>query len=99
MATTWMCVAVVGSISDRDEEGDEVVADDEQNEQKYAVPDEHVEQRETEAQELQTFGVLAEWDLLLVDLLMAAVTSFLGCLIEEAYFRSLAVNLSFLPVR
>lgn len=98
MASVWMGVAVVGSVSDGDEEGDEVVADDQKNEQKQAVPDEHVEKRETEAQELQTFGVLAEWDLLLVDLLMAAVASFLGFLIEEAYLRSLAVSLSLLPV-
>ena len=98
MATVWMCVAVGGSITDGDEEGDEVVADDEQNEQKYAVPDEHVEKRETETQELQTFGVLAERDFLLVDLLMAAMTCFLGFLIEEAYLRGLAVSLSLLPV-
>lgn len=85
VCSVWMGIAVVGSICDGNEEGDEVLADDEENQQKQAVPYKHVEKRETEAEELQTFGVLTEGDFLLVDLLMAAVTSVFGFLIEEAY--------------
>jgi ferredoxin len=45
----WVCVAVVGSILDGDVEGDEVVADDEEDEQEDTVSDEHVEEGESEA--------------------------------------------------
>lgn len=51
ISCTWMSVAVVGSILNGDEEGDEVVTDDEKDQQKQTVPYEHVEKRETEAQE------------------------------------------------
>lgn len=40
---SWMGVAIVVSILDGDEDGDEVVADDEQDEQEDAVADEHIE--------------------------------------------------------
>lgn len=44
-----VCVAIIGSILNGDVEGDEVVADDEEDEQQEAVADEHVEEGESEA--------------------------------------------------
>ena len=77
----------------------QAVADDEEKEEDDAVPDEHVEEGESKAQELQGLGVFAEWYLSFLGLLVAAVADFLRVLIKKAHPRSLGMHLCLFPVR
>lgn len=90
--------AVISPLLDGEHQRHEVVADDQQNQQDNAVPYEHVEKGEAEAQEFQGLSVLTEGNLPFVDLLVAAVADVLRCLIIEADSSSLRVPFRLLPV-